>query len=188
EEPCELRTALHQMIEELIRADGVDVLAGIAPRYAERQLLFFQNLHRPHSSLISTLATAEISSFLEAFNADGRVEVLHPQHLIGKLLIDKSTVGKGREYAVRMRFTQAEQIVLAYHRFTAGVEEHIGSQFIGLIDDVIQFLIAQIQLITVFCRPTAGAMKVAGGSGVQQDCPGAIASVRFTISRLLAAA
>ena len=42
EEPCELRTALHQMIEELIRADGVDVLAGIAPRYAERQLLSFR--------------------------------------------------------------------------------------------------------------------------------------------------
>ena len=40
----------------------------------------------------------------------------------------------------------------------------------------------------VFCRPTAGAMKVAGGSGVHQDCPGDIAAVLFTISHLLAAA
>ena len=38
------------------------------------------------------VATVEIGRFLKALHADGRHEVLHPQHLIRKFLVDDCTL------------------------------------------------------------------------------------------------
>ena len=68
-------------------------------------------------------------------------------------------------------------IRFADQRLAAGVDVDIGPQTLALLYDAVQFVEGQIQLIAVFRRPAAGAMKVAGAGGVHEDCPWHVALV-----------
>ena len=74
-----------------------------------------------------------------------------------------------------MFFANSDQVVLADERLAAGVDVHVDSQFLALLDNAVDLLVGQVQLVAVFRGPAAGAVQVAGGGGVQQDRPGDVA-------------
>ena len=78
------------------------------------------------------VATVEIGRFLKALHADGWHEVLRPQHLIRKFLVDEGAVGKRQELTVRMRLTQADDVRLAHQRLSAGIQIHVCAHFLAL--------------------------------------------------------
>lgn len=57
----------------------------------------------------------------------------------------------------------------------------MGTQLLGLGEDSIHLLKGQALLMTVLCRPAAGAVHIAGGGGVHKDEPGDIAAVLFGV-------
>ena len=104
-----------------------------------------------------------------------------------KAIYDKY-YGSEKFIRVLMFLAESDYIVFSYQRLTSCKQVSVNSQFFAFWHDFGHFLIWKVQLVAVFCCPTAGAMTVAGGSGVHQACPGDIAAVLFTISHLLAAA
>ena len=76
-----------------------------------------------------------------------------------------------------MGLTEPDQILFANKRFSAGVEKEIAAQLIGLVYDAVQLLIGQVHLISVFRRPAAGTMQVAGRSGIHQNSPRNVAVI-----------
>ena len=57
----------------------------------------------------------------------------------------------------------------------------MGTQLLGLGEDSIHLLKGQALLMTVLCRPAAGAVHIAGGGGVHQNEPGDIAAILFGV-------
>ena len=51
---------------------------------------------------------------------------------------------------------------LAHQRLTIGIQEEIAIRRIGLIDNIVQFLISQDRLVAIRCCPAAGAVEIAG--------------------------
>jgi hypothetical protein len=127
--------------------------------------------------LIGALAAAASVASFKALQRDGGDEVVNPLHLVGELLVDEGGVGEAEEHAVGVLLAQAMMIVLAHQRLAAGVDIHIDAELLALTDDVVDLVIAQVQLVAVLGGPAAGAVQVAGGGGVQQDGPGGVAVV-----------
>ena len=67
--------------------------------------------------------------------------------------------------------------MLADERLAAGVDVDVGSQLDALVDDGVDFLVGEVLLVTVFCRPASGAAQVAGARRIEQDGPGDVAVV-----------
>ena len=130
--------------------------------------------HGVHDLLIDARSPASVVGGFEPLQADGGDEVLYAQHFLTERLIDERPVGEGEELTVRVQLTQADQVILADHRFPAGVDIHIGAQLLPLADDGIQGIQVQAQIVAILGGPTAGTAEVAGRSGVQQDSPGHI--------------
>ena len=78
-----------------------------------------------------------------------------------------------------MLFAQTDEVALANKRFAACIQEYVGAHFLGLADDIVEFLEAQafMALVFVVCRPASFAAQVAGGGGIHEDGPGHIAVV-----------
>ena len=74
-----------------------------------------------------------------------------------------------------MLLAQPDDVLLANQRLATGVDIHVDAQRLALTDDVIDFLIGQVQLVAIFRGPATGTVQVAGRGGVQQDGPGNIA-------------
>ena len=136
-----------------------------------------QQLHGPVYLLIDPLATPAVVGLLEALQADGGHEVLHPQHLPAEVLVDEGAVGEGEELAVAVLFAQGDHVLLPHQGLAAGEDVHIGAQLLALGDDGVQLLQGQVQLVAVLGVPAAGAVHVAGGGGVQQNGPGHVAAL-----------
>ena len=177
EEPGEQRALGDEVVEILLAADDVHVLAGVAAGRAEGQTPAFEDLHGPGHGLIGALAPAEVGFLLEALHADGRDKVLYPQHVVGKGLVDERGVGEGQEHAVRVGLAEADDVILADQRLTAGIDVHEGAHGGALPDDRVQGVVVHVQLVAVLRRPAAGAVEVAGGGGVHQDGPRHVAAV-----------
>ena len=82
--------------------------------------------------LIDAVAPAAVGGLLKALDADGGHKVLHPQHLIGKGLVDQGAVGEGQEHAVVVLLAQLDEVVLAHQRLAAGVDVDVDAQFLAL--------------------------------------------------------
>ena len=134
-----------------------------------------------HDLLVYTLAAAAVVGFFKALYADSRNEVLDAEHFLAEFLIDKGTVREGKEFAVRMHFADLNKVFFAYKRFAAGIYEHVGAKFVGLFDDRIDIFKSQVQLMTIFSSPAAGAAKVACGCRIEKYCPRNIAVVFLSI-------
>ena len=70
-----------------------------------------------------------------------------------------------------------KQILFPDHRLPAGINKHKRAQRLALGDDGIDLGHAEIQLMTIFRRPAAGAMQVAGRGRIKQDRPRHVAVV-----------
>ena len=175
EEPGEQGTAVNELVKVPFAAYVVHIAAGIAGGDAEGQIVGVQQSHDRVDLLIDTLSPPGVVCGLKALQGDGGDKVFHPQHLLTESLVDQSAVGKGQEHTVRVHFAELYDVPFAYQRLAAGVNVHIGAQLFALGDDRVQIIQAQVELVTVFRRPAAGAVHIAGGGGVQQDGPGDVA-------------
>ena len=137
---------------------------------------------------VDALSPAGIIGFLEAFQRDGRYKVLHPQHFLTECFIDEGAIGEGQKHAVGMHFADLKQISLADGGLTAGVDVHIGTQFLALTDDGIDGLQRKIQMVAVFCRPAAGAVEIAGRGRIKQNGPWDVAAILLPVFMLGGAA
>ena len=82
------------MVNIGFRTDRIDIFARVAAGSTEHQLLFSQDVHSFHDSLIGTVATAKISGLFKAFHAERWHKILYPQHFISKLFVNQRAVGK----------------------------------------------------------------------------------------------
>ena len=137
---------------------------------------------------INTVAAAGVGRFLKAFKRDGRDEVLHAQHIVGKLFVDERTVRKGKEDAVIVLLAELDEIGLAHEGFTAGVDVHVHAHVLALADDIVDLVKGEVELVAVFRSPAAGAVQIAGAGWVKKDRPGNVAVMLLTELFLLFAA
>ena len=144
EVPDEVGTHFNQAVVVCFGGDGFKVDPGVAGGNAVEQFLPVQQLHGLGGLAVNTLTPAAVGGLLEAFQGNGGDEVLHPEHFVGKLLINEGAVGKGQENAVTVLFTQTNQVVLAHHGLTAGVDVHIDAHVFALTDNVVDFLEGQV--------------------------------------------
>ena len=140
EVPDELCAPLYQLVDELIGADGVQVLAGIAGGDAEGQALLSKDGHSPEHLMVHAVSAAAIGGHFKTFQADGGDEVLHPQHIVRKCLVDEGSVGKREELAVRMLLTQGDDVLASHHGFAPGVDVHIDAQLLTLLDNGVDLI------------------------------------------------
>ncbi len=142
EKPGEFRALCDQIVDIGLAADHLRVLAGIAAGNTEKQLLFAQQLHRAHHRAVGALAASGIRRLLKAFHADCGHKIFDFQHFLRKRLVDKRGVGKRQEHAVRMHAAQADDILPAHQRLSAGINVHISAHCRALADDIVEGLIA----------------------------------------------
>ena len=138
--------------------------------------MFPEQLHGLPDFLIASLSAAGIVCLLEAFQGNSRNKVFDPQQLLTEVPVNQRAVGERQKFAVRVHFTQTQQIRLAHQRLAAGVDIHINSQLLALPDDGVHGFQAQVQLTAVFRGPAAGAVEIAGGGGVKENGPRHIAA------------
>ena len=177
EVPGELGPPRHQAVYKVLRTDGFHVGAGVTAGHAEGQLLGLEDVHSMTHLLEYPLSPAAVSGLFEAFHADGGDEVFHPEHLVGECLVNEGGVGKAQKLTIVVLVAQGDQVVPAHHRLPAGIDVDVHSQLLTLGDDAVNLVKAQVQLVAVFRRPTAGAVQVAGRGGIQQNGPGDVAAV-----------
>ena len=180
EVPDEEDSELNQLVQELCRGDGVIVLAGIAGRDSVEQLSVVQPLHRFDDAVVDTLAAAAVGCLLKALKRDGRNKVLYADHVIGEFIVDQCPVGEAQEDTVTVLFAQTDNILLSDEGFAAGIDVHIDTEFFTLTDEVVDLLVGKVQLVAVFRGPAACAVKIAGGSRIQQNGPGNVAVILLT--------
>ena len=177
EEPDEQRPRVDDLVEIRLARDVLPVGAGVAGREAEGQPVALEQGHGVLHLPVDARAAAAVVGLLEALEADGRDEVLHPQHFLAERLVDQGAVGEGEELAVGVLLAQGDDVLFADERLAAGEDVHIGAQALALRHDGVQLLQRQVEAVAVLGGPAAGAVHVAGRGGVQQDGPGHVAAL-----------
>ena len=185
EVPDKISAPFHQLVHISLCADVFDIGAGVASGDAERQTIALKQIHGVNGSLICAIAPTGVRRFFKAFHTDNRHKILYFQHVLCKLFVDQSSVGKAHKDGVRMLFAELNQVFFPHQGFTAGVDIEVSAHFLTLANDIINFIIGQVQLVAVLRGPTSLAMKVAGRGGVQQDGPGHVAVVLGAVLVLL---
>ena len=175
EEPGEEGTHILQAVQKFLRCNGFEIDAGVAAGESKRKPVTAKNIAGVHYLIVYTHASSAVCRLAEAFNRNTRDEVLHPKHLFGKFIIDQRAVCKSKNYAVIVFLAKLDDILLSYHRLSAGQKIEVHAHILSLTHDVVQFFKRQVQLIAVFRRPATGAVQVAGTGGIHQNCPRNIA-------------
>ena len=150
--PHEFSAPLHHLIAVFIGAYAVKVIARIATAYAERQLLFTQNIHCLNDLGKRAAAASCIGRFFKSLYAEYGDYVFHPEQLIGKPVVDKCAVRKRHKFAIGMSAGYFKQVLLAYKRLAAGIDIEINAQLLALSHNRIDFIDGQVELIAVFSR------------------------------------
>ena len=135
--------------------------------------------------VIGAFASALIGGFTCSLRADRRNEVLHFQQILAELLVDEGGIGEAQETAVRVVLAQSDEIAFAYERFSSRVDVDVHTQIDALVDDVVNGLVAEVEVVPIFCRPTTSALQVAGARRIQKDRPGDIALMELAHFLLL---
>ena len=60
------------------------------------RLWLFSRFMALHGLLVGAVTAAGVRGLLEPLHADGGDKVLHPQHVVGELLVDEGAVGEAR--------------------------------------------------------------------------------------------
>ena len=79
-----------------------------------------------------------------------------------------------------MFFTETDQVFFADKRFTTSVNVHIYAKFFALSDNIVDFVISQIEFMTIFSSPTSSTVQITGRSRIKQNGPRNITIVFFT--------
>ena len=133
--------------------------------------MLFQQGHGLLDLLIYALAPAGVIGLLKALQGNGGNEILHPQHLLAEALVDQGAVGEREELTIRVHLAQLDEIRLTYQRLAASVNVHVGAKLLALADDGIHGFQAEVELVSILSRPTAGAVHIAGGGGGPAEWP-----------------
>ena len=129
--------------------------------------------------MIGTVATTHIGRILIALNAEGQRKVTHTLNFLHKSIVNQRAVREGKKRTVRILLTQADDILFAYQRLAAGENIHKGAYRLALLDNTGKSFKAECGFFSIFRGPAALAVQVAGGCGIDQDCPWDIAVVFF---------
>ena len=177
EEPDKERTFTDHKIVEFFRGDGLIVLTGIACGNSERKPFLTEHVHGIHNMTVNTSAAPAVSGAFKSLQGYRRHKVADPEHLIRKGFINQCAVREAEEDTVIMLFTDPDQIILPDKRFASGIDIHVDTKFLALTDDVINFIKGQVQFISIFCSPAAGAVQIAGAGRIKQNRPRNVAVV-----------
>ena len=132
---------LDQHIQEFIRGNDFIVCACVADRSAECQPVRLQAVHCLHNLLEIAGPSSRVIDILEAFNRNIHSEVSKAEHVLAEFVIDQRAVCKCREEAVIMLLAEFPDIVHAHGRLTAGHQERVNTELLGLRDDPVHILI-----------------------------------------------
>lgn len=77
-----------------------------------------------------------------------------------------------------------DDIFLPHQWLSTGKQIDVCTEFNSLIDDIVHLFIGQVHVVSILCRPAAGAFQVACTGGIQEDGPGDIAVIFLFISIL----
>ncbi|POO88179.1 hypothetical protein C1H57_25200, partial [Clostridium sp. 2-1] len=99
----------------------------------------------------------------------------------GKRLVNQGAVCESKEFTVAVFFAQADNIVLPYQRFSAGINIHVSAECLSLLNNAVQRVVIHIEPVAVICGPAAGAVQIARGGRVHQNCPWNVAVVFFLV-------
>ena len=166
EEPDKHRSHFNHHIKKRFTANVRIVCAGVTGRNAKGQFILTQQIHRPHDFFKNALSPASVIRLLKSLQADCRNKILYPEHFLAKGFIDQSSIRKRKELAIRMAFTQRDQILFPDHRFSACVNVHISAHLFALAYNAVNGLQIEAQLMPILGSPTARAVQVAGRSGI----------------------
>ena len=135
----------------------------VLPDLAVHHLPLFHRSHQLfHSAFFHRHVGEELCEFCTHIDhlvkifldTDGRHKVLHPEHLVGKLLVDQRSVCK------------------------CGEQIDICSKLHALSHDIVHLLIGQIHMAAALCSPAAGTFQVICAGQIQKDCSGYL---RFSV-------
>ena len=177
EEPCKLRPHIDHLVEIFFASDHLRICGSIAAGNAKGQFSLFQNIHSMDDFLVSAISSSGIRRIFKSLDTDGRHEVLHPQHFVCKRLIDQRSVCECREYTVRVFLTETDDIFLSHQWLSTSKQIDVCTESNSLIDDIVHLFIGQVHMVSILCRPAAGAFQVACTGGIQKDGPGDIAVI-----------
>ena len=77
-----------------------------------------------------------------------------------------------------------DDIFLPHQWLSTGKQIDVCTEFNSLIDDIVHLFIGQVHVVSILCRPAAGAFQIACTGGIQEDGPGDIAVIFLFISLL----
>lgn len=135
EEPGEFRPGGDHGIDEGLTSDFLVVVGCIATADSEQKLVSLEDFHCLDDASVGPFAPAFIGCCFKSLNADGRVEVLHPEHFLGECLVDQGAVGEGQERAIGKSLAEFDDIMPTHQRLSAAEEIGIGSECSALLDD-----------------------------------------------------
>ena len=163
-------TIASQDVDKFRRSDIAVILGGYGDAGAEKEVIFFQHLHRLHSTLEHAFASALVCTHGCAFNADDwhHVEVLTEKLHVGRA--DECAIGENRENHV-LHLSDALQDVFPHQGFASSDEGEVDAHVGSLCEDALPLLPRQGVLalrLLILRNPVAPciaalAMQVAGG-------------------------
>ena len=175
--PDEQAAEVDELLEVFPGRDRVPVHARVARGNAVDELALVQQVDRAQHLLIRARAAAAVRRRLVALERDGRNEVLHAQHLVGKGLVNERAVGEAEKFAVRVPLAERDDVLFAHKRFAARVDVKVYAHVLALTDDVVQLVEREVELVAVLCRPAARAVQVARRGRVHEDRPRDVALI-----------
>lgn len=183
EVPVEAHAVADEHIHEFIAGNSLVVGGSVADGGTKQQAVLFHDVHSVHNALEHAFAAAAVGGIIQALNGQEESHVADFLDFLAESIVDQSTIGEQVEHGALVLGSQLEQIVLAAHRLAAGAHIPVDAQLFTLGNQLVHFLIGQVQAVAVLGSPAALAMQVAGGGGVKQQDPRHVAIILLRSSQ-----
>ena len=174
--PHDQGAPIDQLVDVGVGGHGLEVLARVATRNAERQTVVAHEPHGGHDPVVDALAPARVSGFAVTFHAEGRDEVATGFDRVNELLVKERAVRERQKHAVVVAPAELDDVRLANERLAARVDVEVDPEALTLLDDGVDVGERKVEPVAVVRSPAARAVQVAGARGVEQDCPGDVAA------------
>ena len=117
--------------------------------------VLFHDVHSVHNALEHAFAAAAVGGIIQALNGQEESHVADFLDFLAESIVDQSTIGEQVEHGALVLGSQLEQIVLAAHRLAAGAHIPVDAQLFTLGNQLVHFLIGQVQAVAVLGSPAA---------------------------------
>ena len=161
----------NEQIQKFVARNDLIVFARVADGYAEGNAVAAHQVHRGKRLLEVPVAAPAVVCVFKALDAHRDEEVAHTEHFLAEFVVNQRAVGKGVEGNIAVLFAEPDNILLAHERLSAGKQACMRAELFALGQNAVHFLECEALLVTVFCRPAAGAAHVARGGRVHQNQP-----------------